>query len=346
MNDRIVSLNYLRIMGCIMVIGIHLLWCLSELKSSGVRIIYILIEHVVRIGLPVFFLLSAVSLVGKKDFLTDIKSYYLKKVLNIFFPFLIWSSIYYQLNSGSLGIMGFSIKEFFKGIYKSFFVSQYAHLWYMYAFIGLVLLMPFLKRMLDHLNYKEIVILCGIILSVLTLKEYLKVKIDEFYFGTWISFYIFGAFVFKEETKRFYLALSLMGGVAFALSVIAEYRNPESVFMILHWEYSPLMILQVLGLTSLFLWIERYMKFPGVKVSEVLSKLTYRVYLVHPFIIHILPQIPILKGAFSDKYGPMWTFGMIYVETVVGSFLLSAVIETIMYILKNNMMKVRSRYFE
>ena len=136
----------------------------------------------------------------------------MKKAVNIFFPFYIWSSIYYQLGNETIEFTKLSIKSLFTGFYRSFFASQHFHLWYMYALLGLVILMPFLKRMVDHLSDKEMEILCGIILAVLALKEYLKIQIDEFYLGTWVSFYIFGAFIFRKEIKKYYPILSFIGG--------------------------------------------------------------------------------------------------------------------------------------
>ncbi len=212
MARRSTALNYIRIIACIMVIGIHLLEWLSEINKNRISLIYLLTEHIVRIGLPIFFILSAISLVGERDLLADIKSFYLKKAVNIFFPFYIWSSIYYQLGNETIEFTKLSIKSLFTGFYKSFFASQHFHLWYMYALLGLVILMPFLKRMVDHLSDKEMEILCGIILAVLALKEYLKIQIDEFYLGTWVSFYIFGAFIFRKEIKKYYPILSFIGG--------------------------------------------------------------------------------------------------------------------------------------
>ena len=65
MSRRSTALNYIRIIACIMVIGIHLLGWLYEINNNRISLIYLLTEHIVRIGLPIFFILSAVSLVGE-----------------------------------------------------------------------------------------------------------------------------------------------------------------------------------------------------------------------------------------------------------------------------------------
>lgn len=47
MNERTAALNYLRIIACIMVIGIHLLGWLSGMNSNGTSILYTVIEHII-----------------------------------------------------------------------------------------------------------------------------------------------------------------------------------------------------------------------------------------------------------------------------------------------------------
>ena len=56
---RIVSLDYLRILSCVLVIGIHGIWLLSpEDNSESSLILYTVMNHIVRLGLPLFFSLS------------------------------------------------------------------------------------------------------------------------------------------------------------------------------------------------------------------------------------------------------------------------------------------------
>lgn len=327
MNEKSVALNWIRIMACILVIGIHLLPWISELNSDSVSLSYTFIEHFVRIGLPMFFALSALSFSAKQDILVNIKRYYFQKAVNIFLPFLIWSSIYFQVSSSEiLRWNSFSVQGFIQGLCKSLYGKQYYHLWYMYALLGLVLLMPFLKRLVDNLNYHELKVLCAIILIVLGLKEYLRFNINEFYFETWVSFYIIGAFVFRKETRKYFPILTVAGVIAYVGSCIIEYISPDSVLNVLHWEYSPLMIFQVVGFISGFLWIEGVIKFPGKRISKELSKLTFEVYLSHPLCFILLKYMPVFN-AYRGAYGMWAKFVLIYLETIILLFVVAALIE-------------------
>ena len=327
MNEKSVALNWVRIIACILVIGIHLLPWISELNRDNISLSYTFIEHFVRIGLPMFFALSALSFSAKQDILVNIKSYYFRKVVNVFLPFFVWSAIYFQISNNEIQSWNsFTIQGFLQGLYKSLYAKQYYHLWYMYALIGLVLLMPFLKRLIDNLTYHELTVLCTIILIVQALKEYLRFNINEFYFETWVSFYIIGAFTFRFETRKYLPILSAIGGVSYVVSTMIEYLSPNSVLNVRHWDYSPLMIFQVVGFIAGFLWIESVTKFPGRRISEKLSKLTYEVYLSHPLYFIVLKYMPVFN-VYTGSYGIWIKFILVYLETVVVSFVVAALIE-------------------
>ncbi len=69
---RIVSLDYLRILSCVLVIGIHGIWLLSpEDNSESSLILYTVMNHIVRLGLPLFFILSSVALAKPIDLLSN-----------------------------------------------------------------------------------------------------------------------------------------------------------------------------------------------------------------------------------------------------------------------------------
>lgn len=92
MKKIVYSLDYLRVMACIMVIGIHNMHLVSE-NVQDVR--YIAINHFVKLGLPLFFVLSSIALENSAEYINDLKKYYSKKVLSlgiyffIFFYFLL-----------------------------------------------------------------------------------------------------------------------------------------------------------------------------------------------------------------------------------------------------------------
>lgn len=161
---RIVSLDYLRILSCILVIGIHGIWLLSPGDNAKSNLIlYTVINHIVRLGLPLFFILSSVTLAKPINILNNLKEFYLKKFLSLYVPFFIWSVYYYERSNNLLNSISEILFNIPKALYYSLTESQHYHMWYMYTLIGLILLEPYLKRLLDNLkikNYSGFAILC------------------------------------------------------------------------------------------------------------------------------------------------------------------------------------------
>lgn len=86
---RVVSLDYLRILSCILVIGIHAIWLLSpDENSKNSQMVYTVMNHIVRLGLPLFFMLSSVALTRPIDMLSDLNKFYLRKFISLYVPFL------------------------------------------------------------------------------------------------------------------------------------------------------------------------------------------------------------------------------------------------------------------
>ncbi len=88
MKKIVYSLDYLRVIACIMVIGIHNMHLVSE-NVQDVR--YIAINHFVKLGLPLFFVLSSIALENSVEYINDLKKYYSKKVLSLGIYFFIFS---------------------------------------------------------------------------------------------------------------------------------------------------------------------------------------------------------------------------------------------------------------
>ena len=155
-SARIYSLDYLRGIACIMVIGIH---CMGFVSSDGTSTKYIVINHFVRIGLPIFFLLSSVAVNNRVEYINDLKSYYISKMLSLGIYFLIFSVYYYEYKNQTMSSLNEIVRNIPAGLLATLNGSQYYHLWYIYTFAGLTLWMPFLKVLLKNLKFEQHLIL-------------------------------------------------------------------------------------------------------------------------------------------------------------------------------------------
>ncbi len=205
--------------------------------------------------------------------------------------------------------------------------SQYYHMWYMYTLIGLILLEPFLKRLLDNLKYKELVWLCGILLIAKALNIFGIVTIGELYFTSWIVYYIIGSFLIREKSKKLYPLLICFSFAMFFVSVGVDLHFSDSAFMNNIFEYSPITIIQVGGIFSIFLWIENFRKPALRQIIKYLSKFTFQIYLAHPVVMdYVVHKLWFLKDGLLSNY-PLLFFVVIIVMTFLCSAFVAAIIE-------------------
>lgn len=149
MKKIIYSLDYLRIIACVMVIGIHNVYLVSG-KYTGNA--YITVNHFVRLGLPLFFALSSIALENSVEYIDDLKKYYMNKVLSLGIYFFGFSIYYYEYTNNELYSVASVVKNIPKGFIATFTTSQYFHMWYMYSLIGLDIMASIFESIIEETN--------------------------------------------------------------------------------------------------------------------------------------------------------------------------------------------------
>ncbi len=333
MKKIVYSLDYLRVIACIMVIGIHNMHLVSE-NVQDVR--YIAINHFVKLGLPLFFVLSSIALENSVEYINDLKKYYSKKVLSLGIYFFIFSIFYYEYTNDKLSSLSTAIKSIPRGFLETFTTNQFYHMWYMYSLIGLVLWLPFLKVLLKNLTFRQHLCLSLILFTCSALKIYAKVLIGECHWISWGIYYILGALTLRDEYKKYYSPTIIIGLIAFISSIIIDIKMPDSVLMNNKFEYGPLAILQVMGIFVLFLkFNDRIQKFnEGVnKFVHKVSSLTYLIYLSHPAVILYTSSLFWkFKGTLCMNNGILF-----FLFLVFGVFILSAFVSLLFKLCENGL---------
>lgn len=158
------------------------------------------LQHLVRISLPLFFMLSGALSLNKEY--TDILSYYKKRFIRIVLPFLVYSILYLLIECefkvpSPLSFLRQSFTRIMSGE-----VSY--HLWFVYSIIGLYLCTPFLSRMLQSLNTASLSWLIFLMLAVLGLQLYppmlgRHIEIQDFVFNGWVIYYILGYYLSQPK---------------------------------------------------------------------------------------------------------------------------------------------------
>ena len=125
MRERIPYLDALRCLAIFLVVLLH-----NDAPVGAVRL-----------GVPLFFMISGCLLLGKPE-TAEPAAFYRKKLPRLLAPLAVWNVIYHWTNAWQFhtdtGLLALLQKAFNRG-------TGY-HMWYIYVLLGLYLLCPFLKR--------------------------------------------------------------------------------------------------------------------------------------------------------------------------------------------------------
>ena len=190
--------DYLRVVSMLGIIGVHCTaaFVTADMDRTTISWWYGSFQHIVRIALPLFFMLSGALALGREY--PSLTQYYKKRAIKILLPFLVYSWLYVLLSfdfaSRSLWtLFPFYIKQVISG-------NVSYHLWFVYSIMGLYLCTPFLSRMLRGMKFSHLTVLMGMMILVLGLQLYppmigLHVEISDFIFNGWILYYLLGYYL-------------------------------------------------------------------------------------------------------------------------------------------------------
>ncbi len=150
-RDRLCYLDVLRIIACFLVILNHTPGYIASFEINPSKPLFILVLHlfiemVVKIGVPIFFMISG-SLLLKRDMTySDI----FKRILKMFLILLGFSIVANIAAVGHLYVPGF-IRNF-----ASATVDGAGPYWYLYTYIGFLLVFPFIRSAAVRLNKSDV----------------------------------------------------------------------------------------------------------------------------------------------------------------------------------------------
>jgi surface polysaccharide O-acyltransferase-like enzyme len=144
-NKRtLIHLEFLRIIGCYLVMfnhtGNHGYFKFSNARESGLYWVYMFMSVGCKAAVPIFFMISGALLLGKEESIKDI---FIRRVFK-FVKILIVVSVLYQVYDWKYNNTAFTLANCLKTIYSD---NASAALWYLYSYIGVLMMLPFLRKM-------------------------------------------------------------------------------------------------------------------------------------------------------------------------------------------------------
>lgn len=288
-EGRIFQYDLMRFLFMLMVLGVHVLSVSKQFSEeyNTTCIITTIFTDLFLICNPLFFMLSG-RFNLKKEFNTkeDYKKFYIKRIVTLLVPFLIFSIvIYIYRNFDNLNIIDFA-----KGLLAGNIEGTY---WFVYTLLGIMIFSPFFSKMLKNMNLFEkklFFIISFCVNTFITVFAVFKVP-NMITFNIvglvhWNFYYLMGEYI--EEifsTRKSRKIIMLIGLLAFALQFILRctintgYRLSDP---------SPLLTLQAL---ALYFFVLELVKIKNEKVKNVISyfsKYSYIFYLLHMTVINFV----------------------------------------------------------
>lgn len=336
--SRIYSFDFLRAISTIAIITIHVsdgvFWGTSDFSFQWWY--GIIIQGIVRIALPIFFMLSGALILNGKD--EDILSFYKKKVIRVVVPLFVYSYIYIIIYNykGSIFHNYNIIKAFFDIIKGPVFY----HLWFVYSILGIYIIAPFIKVMIKNLSDKLLTFLILILIIIRIAKTYLPIfnlylGIDNIVFDNWILYFILGYLLCKKYIieKRKYIYL--LGVISYIMTIIIQRFIPKANSNI--YDFAPTMIFMSSAIFLLFNNDINYIK--ENKYIKVISNYSYSIYLIHAFVLAYIVSDSIGIGALTVNpvIGTMLTVSITLIISIVIALIIDNTVIKLIYkfLLKN-----------
>lgn len=337
-GDRIIFLDYLRVIACFMVIMVHSCeFFFIDGDSIGIRSVsdgfwVSVIDSAFRSSVPLFVMASSYLLLPLKG---SSESFFKRRFVRVFVPFAVWSLLYAVLPWSWGDITFADVQSNLLQLLWNFNASS-GHLWFVYMLIGLYLFMPVLSPWLKGVS-KRGEQLFLLVWFLTTFAHYGKSVVGdvygECYWNEFHTFWYFSGFIgylVLAHYIRTYIDWSLkksllIGGVLFVVGYlftsVIYYRRTFTAEQLqeleLSWRFCSFnVVFMTFGAFVIMKKISCQKQWLYGMVKEI-SRLSYGIYLMHIFLLGF--SYKLIVGSFSTPV----TILLVGISTFIGCCLLS-----------------------
>lgn len=298
-ENKKIYFEVMRILACFFVIFTHTRndgYFLFSTYSVGSFpfFIYMIFPVFAKFSVAMFFAISGALLLDKDETIKDVLK---KRVSKIVLILICWSFIYYIIEVFMSGVT-FNLNTFITKLYSSSWNYTY---WYIYAYIGFLLALPFMRKLVKNMTDKEFIymfVLAFIFIAILPLMQYFLgiEKINSNINFSWLTTRAFlypclGYFlehrVDIKKVKKYLPVLWIVNIFTLMLTCFLTYIHVKKIGIcyegksqVFFWHFV------MINCTALFITIKYY--FTSIKLNERISKLiisigksTLGIYLMH-----------------------------------------------------------------
>lgn len=292
MKEKNYQLEVLRVISCINVVLIHVCNLYSRSFgeiSDGEYVFSVIFNAMARTSVPVFFMISGATSLGSHY---DFKKY-IKKVVNMAAVLLIASVLYRIWN-----IIYFDRAYDYHDIFDT---PTKLHLWYLYAYLGIMIMLPFLQSMFRNLEKKyEILFVVIWFIFIVAYRVLDRLNMDigyplpiigsTYYVGYFVLGHLICKYLKEIKIKRVWLSVIRYGSLLTTILLMCYGSFSRGKHYDWYWQYKALFIaLQSIAMFILIAGREPKKRtiFGKDLVAEI-AKLSFMIYLIHPFFLDII----------------------------------------------------------
>lgn len=290
-QSRILGFDALRLVAIIAVIAIHVSYkALYSLNSSPfdwwtVNIMYSL----VRWAVPVFFMMSGALQLSKEITIHDI---YIKRLPKILLPFLTWSLIYIILD-----ITHNKSHTFLQQILRLFTTPVIYHLWFVYALIGVYIILPLVSIIVKHssrvlLEYFLILsVIVNCVLPLLFRFSGIRIGIEMPFVSGYLLYFVLGYYLYTQNiSKRLKHIINIFTPISVLVICFGTYYLSAKTGKYNDYFHQYLLLPMVFISSQVFILSKNIEPtiIKTVSSKTNISRICYGIYLSHLFILGIL----------------------------------------------------------
>ena len=297
-GDRLIFIEFLRIIACFLVIVNHtnsrIFLGTTPSVLWGTSLAYFYIS---KIAVPLFIMITGYTMLDRQDSYKKI-FYKLFKMIGILVGF---SLVYYTYDCVYENIGQFNLIQFFSFIVHGPITNAY---WYLYLYIGIIFMMPFLQKLVSSLEKKDYHfyflvsgVFCGVwpivvhYFPFLNYTDYFMIPV----YNSYIFMLLLGAYL-----KKYYIYslkwrnICIIAFITICMLNVGltynEYIKNDGVKYLF---FDDRTLLPIIAASFCVFYIVRTLNFSAKisKIAVVFGNLTFGIYLCSDFIIHRLDNL-------------------------------------------------------
>lgn len=304
-KQRIAFLDYLRVIAIFSVVMLHTSghnWTNPTISSFQWSVLN-LFDGSSRWGVAIFVMISGALFLGRE---VPLKKLLLRNILRIVFSLVFWSTIFAFVDYCFYHTTN-TLQEMIRDI-----ITGHYHLWFLYMIIGLYLIIPILNVIVKNIKIAFYFVVLAFVFAILIPQgnqvlnlfwgnaseiineclSSLKLHLILGYSGYFVLGYIICHIDFGKKAE----VLIYCFGIAGLVLTVGATELFNSVFGIRTGIFYESMTLNnAMVSIAIFVFSKRYLKksflIKNKDVMCLLSKCSFGVYLIHPFIIEGLDHV-------------------------------------------------------